>query len=215
MNTIERQELRLNILKKLCEVFNFDMNDSLDNHGGIGTVFPDIEHKELLSNISYLKEKGYIEFDPFKSCAMETFTPMRLGITGKTVDLIEKIEAKMSTEKYEQDFSSTALYNFTNVSHSNIIVQSPGASITITNNEGDDVLKYLNDLLIRNNNHPALKSLVSEAEEKIKNNKATKDYLHGIGMGLKVFMNMGMSIASNLLTPKVAGLLGIVLENVM
>jgi hypothetical protein len=155
MNAIERQEFRLEILKKLCGVLNSDLDKTLEQNGAIFKLFPNCSEEELLSNSSYLEEKGYITY---KSIALHGITlPIMIKVTTRAIDLIEKIETKMSTADYEQDFSKTALNNFSNIINSQIIVSSPGASINISNNEEIELTKYLDDLM----NLPALKGGVS------------------------------------------------------
>jgi hypothetical protein len=205
MNAIERQEFRLEILKKLCEILDFDLNKTLERNGAIFKLFPDCNEEELLNHISYLKEKGYITYT---SIALHGFSlPIMIKVTTRAIDLIEKIETKMSTEKFEQDFSKLALNNFSNIINSQIIVSSPGANINISNNDENEIEKYLDDLIKNNPQNKILKNIINNTKNEIKNKTATKDFLRGIGSTL---MSFGVSLASNLLTPTVQAILGII-----
>jgi hypothetical protein len=204
MNATERQEFRLEILKKLCDVLNFDLNKTLEQNGAIFELFPNCSEEELLNNISYLEEKGYITY---KSIALHGITlPIMIKVKTRAIDLIEKIETKMSTADYEQDFSKIVLNNFSNIKNSQIIVSSPGASINISNNEEIELTKYLDDLIKNNPQNEALNKIIDKTKNEIKNKKATKEFLRGISSAL---ISMGISLTSNLLTPSIMKILGI------
>ena len=66
-----------------------------------------------------------------------------IQLTASGLDLIETIERKASLTKYENDFSSTSLIQLQNISNSNIIINSPNSTITLTNTI--DAIRALND----------------------------------------------------------------------
>jgi hypothetical protein len=205
MDTVERQKLRLEILKKLCEALNYDINNTMNNVYNVIELFT--ENKEYIwSNLSYLEEKGYVQYKLFKGIASVDNEPKNIKLTSKAIDLIEKLETNMPTDYYQQDFSSTALSNFRDINNSYIILNSPNASITIPNNDSEKILNYLKDLLEKNPNNQTIKDIYEKTEEKIKNNTLTKDYLQGVGFALTAVFNMGISITSNLLTPEIIAL---------
>ena len=56
-----------------------------------------------------------------------------IQLTSYGLDLIETIERNNSIEKFEGDFSSDSMIKLQNISHSNIIINSPNSVITLTN----------------------------------------------------------------------------------
>ncbi len=135
MNVNERDLYRLSILKKMCEVTDYDITIQIGQTPQIIELFglkTDDEYQTFLSSIAYLTDKGYIN---------SKLTPMANGITkifmiqltAYGLDLIETIERNNSIEKYEEDFSSTSMIKLQNISNSNIIINSPNSVITLTN----------------------------------------------------------------------------------
>lgn len=135
MNVNERDLYRLSILKKMCEVTDYDITIQIGQTPQIIELFglkTDDEYQKFLSSIAYLTDKGYIN---------SKLTPMTNGITkifmiqltAYGLDVIETIERNNSLEKYEDDFSSTSMIKLQNISNSNIIINSPNSVITLTN----------------------------------------------------------------------------------
>lgn len=204
MTALERQQLRLRILKVICETLNYDLNNALDRNNQIFELIPDVDKEEIIRNVLYLGEKGYLKYSLIH---LHGFAfPTMIHLLTPAIDLVEKIETKMATDKYENDFSKTAITNFSNISNSQIIVNSSGANITITEREESELIAYLNELVKNNSENIPLKSIVENTVKEVKNKRASKEFLKGIG---SVLMNFGISIASNLLTPGVANVLGI------
>jgi len=201
MDVTERQQYRFNILKKIYDELKGNYNETILDYKFV-ELFPKNEVKNILDILKYWNERGYISINRPKSIAV---AGNEIKLTSQGIDHVEKPTADASTEKYQQDSSMTVI-NYGNMTNSPISNASFGASITITQNEGYEVLLYLQDLLKRNNN-PALEIIVENTESKVKNNNATRDYFQNLG---KALLNMGISITSNLLTPSVATLLGIV-----
>ena len=143
MNALERQEFRLQILKVLCETLNYDMNSTLERNDQIFELFPNHSKDEVIQNIVYLGEKGYLKYSPIHYRGFSLPTLIKLLVPA--IDLVEKIETKMPTTSYESDFSQNAITNFSNITHSQIIVNSPGASISITSSEENELINFLPD----------------------------------------------------------------------
>lgn len=206
MNALERQQLRLRILKVICETLNYDLNNVLDRNTQIFELIPDVAQEEIIRNVLYLGDKGYLKYSLIHLHGFAFPTMIRL--LTPAIDLVEKIETKMATDKYEDDFSKTAITNFSNINNSQIIVNSPGANITITEHEESELIAYLHELVKNNSENTPLKNIVENTIKEVKSKHASKDFLKGIGSAL---MNLGISIASNLLTPGVASILGIII----
>lgn len=204
MTALERQQLRLRILKVICEYLHFDLNNTMVEKGTIFELIPDIDKEEIIKNILYLGEKGYLKYSLIHLHGYAFPTMIQLLIPA--IDLVEKMEMKMPTDEYENDFSKTAITNFSNITNSQIIVNSPGSNITITDNQESELIAYLNDLVKKNNNNIALRNIVETTVQKIKQKRVSMDFLKGIGSAL---MSFGISITSNLLTPSVAHILGL------
>jgi hypothetical protein len=205
MDTLERQQFRIKILEEVCKALNFDLNKTLERNNAIFEMFPSIDPEDIISGILYLGEKGYLKYHPIHY--MGEIMPTMIKLQSRAIDLIEKIQTNMPTENYEKDFSKIALTNFSNIHNSQIIVNSSNAQINISKNEHEEILKYFDDLLRNNVDNIPVKNIIEKTEEEVRKGKATKDYLRGIGSAL---MSMGISLASNLLTPTVANLLGII-----
>ncbi|WP_253728987.1 hypothetical protein [Treponema sp. OMZ 857] len=127
MTALERQQLRLRILKVICEYLNFDLNNTMVQKGTIFELIPDIDKEEIIKNILYLGEKGYLKYSLIHLHGYAFPTMIQLSILA--IDLVEKMEMKMPTDEYENDFSKTAITNFSNITNSQIIVNSPGSNI--------------------------------------------------------------------------------------
>lgn len=144
MNVNERDFYRLSILKKLCEVTDYNISVQLIQAKQIIEIFQlqtDEEYETFLGAITYLTQKGYIDSKTIPMA--HGFTQIfMLQLTAYGLDLIETIERKASITKYENDFSSTSLIQLQNISNSNIIINSPNATITLNNTI--DAIKALN-----------------------------------------------------------------------
>jgi hypothetical protein len=203
MNVFERQRLRLDILKKICEAYNYNIGNTFANSNAIFELFPDIDKEEVLSELLYLREKGYLKFDMILILKP---TPMNIQLEHRAIDLVEKVSTGIPTVEYEQDFSRTVLNQFSQINNSQIVINSPNIQIMITQTESIELLDYLDELVKKNQNNAILQGLFENTKNEIKQGKATKEYIRGIG---SVLANIGISLASNLLTPVIGGLLGI------
>jgi hypothetical protein len=204
-STLQRQEFRLRILKTLCAELNFDITRSLMPDQKIWDIFPAESRQDIVKEMMYLKDKGYLLFKLVPLMA-EIF-PIMIKLETKAIDLIEKLDTGMPTTIYEQDFAKESLVSFSNISNSNIIFKSPNSQIINgTSDEGKGLLKYFEDLATQNKDNAAALKIISNATEKIKNNTATTDKLNTLVELLKSF---GISLGSNLLTPTVQSALGL------
>ena len=135
MNVNERDLYRLSILKKMCEVTDYDITIQIGQTPQIIELFglkTDDEYQTFLSSIAYLTDKGYInsKLIPMANGITKIFM---IQLTAYGLDLIETIERNNSIEKFEEDFSSTSMIKLQNISNSNIIINSPNSVITLTN----------------------------------------------------------------------------------
>lgn len=135
MNVNERDLYRLSILKKMCEVTDYDITIQIGQTPQIIELFglkTDDEYQKFLSSIAYLTDKGYInsKLIPMANGITKIFM---IQLTAYGLDVIETIERNNSLEKYEEDFSSTSMIKLQNISNSNIIINSPNSVITLTN----------------------------------------------------------------------------------
>lgn len=145
MNVNERDFYRLSILKKMCEVTDYDVTFQIGQTPEIIKLFQldtDEKYQNFISAIAYLSEKGYIasKLIPMAHGITKIFM---IQLTASGLDLIETIERKASLTKYENDFSSTSLIQLQNISNSNIIINSPNSTITLTNTI--DAIRALNE----------------------------------------------------------------------
>ena len=135
MNVNERDLYRLSILKKMCEVTDYDITIQIGQTAQIIELFglkTDDEYQTFLSSIAYLTDKGYINSKVIPMVNGKTKIFM-IQLTAYGLDLIETIERNNSIEKFEEDFSSTSMIKLQNISNSNIIINSPNSVITLTN----------------------------------------------------------------------------------
>lgn len=135
MNVNERDLYRLSILKKMCEVTDYDITIQIGQTPQIIELFglkTDDEYQKFLSSIAYLTDKGYInsKLIPMANGITKIFM---IQLTAYGLDVIETIERNNSLEKYEEDFSSTSMIKLQNISNSNIIINSPNSVITLAN----------------------------------------------------------------------------------
>jgi hypothetical protein len=131
MEATERQKLRLQILKKLCEKLNYSLNYHINDNKTVFELLPDSSEDDILDNILYLNEKGYVVSDFLNFDKIPKDKALKnLRLTTKAIDLIEKLETNIPTEYYQQDFSISALNNFRDIINSVIIINSPNSSIT-------------------------------------------------------------------------------------
>lgn len=135
MNVNERDLYRLSILKKLCEVTDYNISVQIIQSKQIIEVFQlqtDEEYETFLGAITYLTQKGYLDTKliPMAHGFTQIF---KIQLTAYGLDLIETIERNSSLAKYEEDFSSVAMIKLQNISNSNIIINSPNSVITLTN----------------------------------------------------------------------------------
>ena len=135
MNVNERDLYRLSILKKMCEVTDYDITIQIGQTPQIIELFglkTDDEYQTFLSSIAYLTDKRYInsKLIPMANGITKIFM---IQLTAYGLDLIETIERNNSIEKFEEDFSSTSMIKLQNISNSNIIINSPNSVITLTN----------------------------------------------------------------------------------
>lgn len=145
MNVNERDLYRLSILKKMCEVTDYDITFQIGQTSQIIELFQlktDKEYQTFLSAIAYLTDKGYIasKVIPMANGITRIFM---IQLTAYGLDVIETIERNNSLDKYEDDFSSTSMIKLQNISNSNIIINSPNSVITLTNTI--DAIKALNE----------------------------------------------------------------------
>jgi len=204
MTSSKREEFRIKVLEVLCEELNFDLNKTLVENNAIFELFPDIDQEDTLSTVLYLGEKGYLSYHIQRF--MGECMPYNIKLQSKAIDLIGKIQRDMPIEKYEQDFSRNALSNFSNIYNSQIILNSPNSHAIYSSNEMSELLKYLDSLKNENMDNRALQKIVENIEGEIKNNTASKEFLRGIGSSMK---NMGINLATNLLTSGIGKMLGI------
>lgn len=134
MNVNERDLYRLSILKKMCEITDYNISVQIGQTQQIIQLFQiktDEEFETFLGAITYLTQKGYIysKLIPMLG-GTEIFM---IQLTAYGLDVIETIERNNSLEKYEEDFSSTSMIKLQNISNSNIIINSPNSVITLTN----------------------------------------------------------------------------------
>ena len=135
MNVIERDLYRLSILKKLCEVTDYNISVQIGQTPQIIELFQlktEEEFQTFLGAITYLTEKGYIESKiiPMLGSYANIFM---IKLTAYGLDLIENIERDNTLDKYKNDFSSSSMIKLQNISNSNIIINSPNSVITLTN----------------------------------------------------------------------------------
>lgn len=134
MNVNERDLYRLSILKKMCEVTDYDITIQIGQTAQIIELFglkTDDEYQTFLSSIAYLTDKGYnSKVIPMVNGKTKIFM---IQLTAYGLDLIETIERNNSIEKFEEDFSSTSMIKLQNIFNSNIIINSPNSVITLTN----------------------------------------------------------------------------------
>ena len=135
MNVNERDLYRLSILKKMCEVTDYDITIQIGQTPQIIELFglkTDDEYQKFISSIAYLTDKGYIDSKlvPMVHGVTNIFM---IRLTSYGLDLIETIERNNSIEKFEGDFSSASMIKLQNISNSNIIINSPNSVITLTN----------------------------------------------------------------------------------
>lgn len=134
VNVNERDLYRLSILKKMCEITDYNISVQIGQTQQIIQLFQiktDEEFETFLGAITYLTQKGYIysKLIPMLG-GTEIFM---IQLTAYGLDVIETIERNNSLEKYEEDFSSTSMIRLQNISNSNIIINSPNSVITLTN----------------------------------------------------------------------------------
>ncbi|GHU59022.1 hypothetical protein AGMMS49975_26150 [Clostridia bacterium] len=86
-----------------------------------------------------------------------------------------------------QNFSGRIAMNFSGINNSQIIVDSPYAQITITADEENALLRYLEELADSNKNNDALQGVLQKTQKAVKERKASIDFLHGIGSALTSF----------------------------
>lgn len=94
MNVIERDWYRLSILKKLCEVTDYNISVQIGQTPQIIELFQlktEEEFQTFLGAITYLTEKGYIESKiiPMLGSYANIFM---IKLTAYGLDLIENIE---------------------------------------------------------------------------------------------------------------------------
>ena len=134
VNVNERDLYRLSILKKMCEITDYNISVQIGQTQQIIQLFQiktEEEFETFLGAITYLTQKGYIysKLIPMLG-GTEIFM---IQLTAYGLDVIETIERNNSLEKYEDDFSSTSMIKLQNISNSNIIINSPNSVITLTN----------------------------------------------------------------------------------
>lgn len=167
MNVIERDWYRLSILKKLCEVTDYNISVQIGQTPQIIELFQlktEEEFQTFLGAITYLTEKGYIESKiiPMLGSYANIFM---IKLTAYGLDLIENIERDNTLDKYKNDFSSSSMIKLQNISNSNIIINSPNSVITLTNTidainsikdystaEKDELIKKITELSTYQNN---------------------------------------------------------------
>jgi len=203
--TVQRQLFRLRILEILCKELDFDPTRILSPYTRLFELFPDESEQNIVKEMIYLKSKGYLTF--YQNRMGGIIVPMNIKIEVAAIDLVEKKETKEPLSEYERDFSKDALMSFSNISNSQIIINSQHVSISnIGNNEIRELLNYFEDLAEKNKTSSAAQFIIFSATEKIKNNQADKKFLSSIANSLK---EIGVSLATNLLTAGVQKWLGL------
>lgn len=206
MNATERQSLRLNILKLLCETLHYNLDERLFIKQ-ILELLPNISKEEITSQLLYLQEKGYLNLTT-SDTNMGIFISI-IKLTAHAIDLIEKIENNMNIDEYLNDFSKDSITSFSNINNSQIIINSPNSQIIIDSNESKLLIEFFSKLIEINNDNKTVKDLSANAIKEINSGTASKDYLKAIGQTL---LSIGNSVIANLITPTIAFLLGISLK---
>jgi hypothetical protein len=201
----ERQAFRLNILKTICELTEFntgkiiyisDLVKELDN----------IDGSFLNGELLYLSQEGYIRVNPIQY-VLKSPIVIDIRINSSGIKLIELINNQKSIEEYEKHFSKESVEFYLNkVTNSNIIINSPNASIVNSENNYKELLKFFERIIQNEEANTTLKNLSENAIKEIKNGTASQDYLRGIGQAL---ISTGSSLICNLLTPLISNILGI------
>ena len=165
--TVEERDLyRLSILKKMCEVTDYNISIQIGQGPQVIELFniqTDDEYNTFIGAITYLTEKHYIE-SKLIPMANGITTIFMIKLTAYGLDLIEKIERKKSIIQYENDFSSSSIIKLQNISDSNIIINSPNSVITLTNTI--DAINSLKDF-----SSPDKESLVNQITDLSSYNK--------------------------------------------
>ena len=123
MTVIERDEYRLNILKKLCEVTDHNIRIGIVQTDEIIKLFgiqTGEEYVTFSGAIDYLKQKGYL------TCEIKEFVDgsvaiYMLKLTAHGLDVVERIERKAPLAEYENDFSKEAVISVGNIQNSSVI----------------------------------------------------------------------------------------------
>ena len=134
MNVQQRDFYRLNILKKLCEVTDYNISIQIGQTKKICDLYnveTEEEFSTLLGAINYLTQKGYITSKIITMMGGNTQIFM-IQLTALGLDMIESIERKTSTEKYENDFSREAIISLSNINNSTVIINSPNVTLNIS-----------------------------------------------------------------------------------
>lgn len=164
MTVIERDEYRLNILKKLCEATDHNIRIGIVQTDEIIKLFgiqTDEESVTFLGAIDYLKQKGYL------TCEIKEFVDgsvaiYMLKLTARGLDVVERIERKAPLAEYENDFSKEAVVSVGNIQNSSVIINSPNASVTF--NQTVNTIKQLDDSILKSDDKEALISLLQELD---------------------------------------------------
>ena len=176
MTVIERDEYRLNILKKLCEATDHNIRIGIVQTDEIIKLFgiqTDEEYVTFSGAIDYLKQKGYL------TCEIKEFVDgsvaiYMLKLTAHGLDVVERIERKAPLAEYENDFSKEAVISVGNIQNSSVIINSPNASVTF--NQTVNTIKQLDDSILKSDDKEALITLLKELDlaQKTKESKWNK-----------------------------------------
>lgn len=176
MTVIERDEYRLNILKKLCEATEYNCGNEVVQTGEIIELFglqTDEEYETFLGAIDYLKQKGYLtcEIKEFVDGSVDIYM---LKLTAHGLDVVERMERKAPLAEYENDFSKEAVVSVGNIQNSSVIINSPNASVTF--NQIVRTINQLDDSILESDDKEALISLLQELDsaQKTKESKWNK-----------------------------------------
>jgi|GEM_PF-3899708 len=209
MNNIEKKELREKILEKIYELLNGNLNEHLENHNKIINSFSGIEESIILGEMQYLEQMGFLSYKLYNGIASLYPVPIKIKLTAKAIDFIENNNSLSGSNNNNSNNSYNI--NIENINSSQFVVGSDN-NITFSTNDENILINYLENLLELNKENIQLKNIINQTKQDIKTTSLSDKIFYGVGLSLKSLANMGLGIATNLLTPYLAQKLGITLN---
>ena len=175
MNKKERDEYYLNILTKLCHEVDYNTTKEIIQVPDIAKIFQDYIKEDDCSDfnvaISYLESKGYL-ISEMRFVQRGLNFPWRLKITSSGIDLIDRLENQQDCISYSKDFLVESLNSISNINNSNIIINSPNASIKVSFQQTINNIQQIPDSILSKESKEELSEKIQEVEN-VKSDKKT------------------------------------------